>query len=676
MTAGAGWMGELNNEYNAQLGQDFSNLAAGATALPRIHFVNGQYTANDWGAGNAGETFSVNRKLGISFDNNWLYVRGKQTLNFGVEVRRAYQDDHECQSCIGQFVFNGYTTANPANFAGGSGSAFASFLLGDADSANRNISPELRLRNLDVSPYLQDDIKVSPKLTLNIGIRWDIMRPFTESNNNVAFFDPTIPNPDAGGRLGAATKLGSCIPCSRYDRADIKWDHFSPRFGYAYQVSNKMVLQGGFSVSFLNGGAYEFGTSKVAVDYGNLLNGSVNIQTNNSNVPVYGFWDGHPLLAPPPQPFSPGIGNGQTIHEFSRNDGLAPYLMAWNVGIQRELPWNAFFSGAYVGNKAVHLPSQLNPTNQLSPQDLAFGTLLGQPFDSPAAAAAGITSPYPGFTGSVLQALRPYPQFTDIQNNFDMTGASRYSAMQLQLEKRFSNGLSFLTSYSLSRMMSNTNSGFTIFGNRPLNKNNQAAEWTVDNNDQTHIIKLAATYELPVGPGKAFLNKKNFAGQVLGGWVISPILSYSSGSPLYTGTGGSVNVPGDPLGNNCTNCNRANVVPGVPQMFSYNNVYKGLPVINAAAFTNPGPYALGNQPRVLGDLRNPWGLNEDVAVSKKFFLGSERVQAEIRMEYFNVLNRVIFGSPDLTLTDITFGQVIRSQANTQRQGQAQFRITF
>ncbi len=695
MTAGAGWMGELNFEYNSHLGTAFPDISVGSSALPRISFINGTYNPNDWGAGNAGETFSINRKLGLSFDNNWLWVHGNQTFNMGIEVRRSYQDDHECQACIGQITFSAFTTGDPASFlatpppgapaAGTTGSAFASFLLGDVDSANRNLAPELRLRNLDVSPYLQDDIKLSPRLTLNVGVRWDIMRPFTEVNNNIVFFNPNLPNPDAGGRLGAATKFGTCPGCAGYDRADIKWDHLSPRLGFAYELNNKTVLQGGFSVNFLNGGAYEYGTSKVAVSYGNLLNGSVNVPTNNSNVPAYGFWDGNPLPAPAALPFGPGIGTGNVIHEFSRNDGITPYLMAWNVGIQRELPYNMFFSGAYVANKTVHLPSQMNPTNEVPVQFLdKYGSLLGQQF-GPAAIAAGIPLPYPGFTGSVQQALRPYPQYIDIVNNFDMTGASRYNAMQLELEKRFSEGLSFLVTYNLSRMMSNTNSGFTIFGARPLNKQDQAAEWTVDNNDQTHMVNIAATYELPFGPGKPFLNTRNLWGQVFGGWQISPILTYQSGTPLWSSTpGGTVTVPGDPLGN-CPsgsdvcgpgNDNRANVVPGVPQFLGYQNVYKGLPVINAAAFTNPGLWTLGNAPRVLSGLRNPWFFNENVALVKKFFLGSERFKAELRMEYFNLLNRVQFGSPDLNLTDANFGMVINSQNNTQRQGQAQFRVTF
>ncbi len=133
-------------------------------------------------------------------------------------------------------------------------------------------------------------------------------------------------------------------------------------------------------------------------------------------------------------------------------------------------------------------------------------------------------------------------------------------------------------------------------------------------------------------------------------------------------------APGDPLDNGCAPCNRVDVVPGVQQEFSYSNVYQGKPVLNAAAFTNPGVWVLGTAPRVL-DIRNPWTKNENVTLSKKFNIG-EHVKAELRMSYFNLFNRVVFGGPDLGIADPTFGMVINSQANTQRQGQAQFQLNF
>lgn len=134
-------------------------------------------------------------------------------------------------------------------------------------------------------------------------------------------------------------------------------------------------------------------------------------------------------------------------------------------------------------------------------------------------------------------------------------------------------------------------------------------------------------------------------------------------------------VNGDPLGNNCAPCNRANVVPGANLEFSYNNVYKGLPVINKAAFTDPGSWVLGTAPRVLGGLRNPFNFNENLALAKYFPLG-ERVRLKVEFEYFNLLNRVVFGSPNQNFNDPQFGQVINSQANTQRQGQGHIEIRF
>jgi hypothetical protein len=296
---------------------------------------------------------------------------------------------------------------------------------------------------------------------------------------------------------------------------------------------------------------------------------------------------------------------------------------------------------------------------------------------SPQAIAAGIKVPYSGFvqqyggSATVLQALLPYPQFASIFNNFDDNGSSLYNAMQLQVEKHYSRGLSFLVAYNLSKMMSNTGSGFTSFASSALNKNNQKAEWSVDGNDQPQAVNIAATYELPFGKGRRFMNRGGVANAVLGGWQVTPLLTYASGTPLQ------ITVPGDPLGcaePTCTS-NRPNVIAGVQQMFSYSNVYKGQAVINAAAFSNPGVWAIGNEPRELGSIRTPFNKNENIALAKYFQVG-EHVKIKLEVEYFNLFNRVIFGGPDTTLTDTNFGKDINSQSNTQRQGQAHFAILF
>jgi hypothetical protein len=505
------------------------------------------------------------------------------------------------------------------------------------------------------------------------------MQPFTEIGNNIVYFNSTIPDPAAGGLLGAATKFGNCTGCAGVDRAAIKWDHFTPRGGFSYQLNKKTVLQGGLSMNFLDGGAYEYGTSKVAVNYGNLLDGSTTFKATGTTAAAFGNWDSNSLPLPAPIPFNSGLGTASAIDAFDpTKDGLAPYDIVWNIGIQRELPYQMFLQASYTGNRGNRLTSQLNPIDQLSPSYLSLGPVLGDLVTSPQAVAAGIKIPYAGFvqqyggSATVLQALLPYPQFASIFNNFDDNGSSLYNAMQLQVEKRYSNGLSFLVAYNLSKMMSNTGSGFTSFASSSLNKNNQKAEWSVDGNDQPEAVNIAATYELPFGKGRRYMNQSNAAvNAILGGWQITPLLTYASGTPMQ------ISVPGEPLGCAVPTCtsNRPNVIPGVQQEFSYSNVYSGKPILNAAAFSNPGVWAIGNEPRELSSVRGDFNKNENIAAAKYFAIG-EHVKLKLEVEYFNSLNRVIFGGPDTTLTDTNFGKVINSQNNSPRQGQAHFEVRF
>jgi len=671
VTVGASWLGELNFQIPNRAQTLALSSAPGAPLVSGITF-GGNLSPSNFGTSN---TNSINRKLGVAFENNYLWTKGRHTLNIGWEMRRALQDDNECQQCAGNFNFSNNTTADPNNLST-TGNSFASYLLGIVDSGNRTGSQEERLRNFDLSSYIQDDIKWTPKLTLNVGVRWDVMVPFSAVNNIIVYFDSKIPNPAAGGLLGAATKFGDCTGCAGVTRASIKWDHFSPRSGFSYKLNDKTVLQGGLSMNFLNGGAYEYGISKVAVNYGNLLVGSYTRNSTGSTTAAVGSWDSNILPTPASTPFSPIMANGTSINAFDpKNDGVAPYDVVWSIGVQRELPNQMLLTASYTGNRGNRLPSQLNPINQIPTADLAkYGSLLGEPLNSAAAKAAGIPVPYANFyadngaNASVLQALRPYPQFSGIFNNFDMTGSALYNAMQIQLQKRYTNGLSFLVSYNLSKMMSNTNSGFTSFVSASLDKNNQKAEWSIDNNDQPQILNIAGTYELPFGKGRKYMSNSNrLADAALGGWQISPLLTYASGTPLQ------VNVPGDPLGNGTGN--RPNLVSGQTLQYSYANVYKGLPVLNSAAFSNPGNWAIGNEPRYVAGMRSPFQLNENIALSKYFAL-TEKVKLKLEIEYFNALNRVIFGGPDTGLLDTNFGKVINSQANTQRQGQAHFEVRF
>ncbi len=678
VTAGANWVGEINNQFNVKRGVTFAAVQASplSDTFPNVTF-DGTNAPTNFGTA-SGWVQSINRKLGIVIVNNWLWSKGRNTFNIGGEFRRTYQDDNECQSCAGQFNFSQRSTADPNNLSN-TGSAFASFLLGQVDNANRIFANELRLRNLSVSPYIQNDFKATPKLTINMGLRWDILLPFTENGDQIVYLNPNEANPAAGNLPGAATKFGSCPECSGRNRADIYYKHLAPRFGFAYAINSKTVVQGGYSLAFLNAGSYEYGTSKVAVSYGNLLLGAFNRNSTNSTTPGFGSWDTNVLPAPPAVQFNSGLGVGTTIRAFDPvNSGHAPYVQQYSVNLQRQLPWNTFLQVAYVGNHDVHLNGQLNPINQPSSSILQYGSLLSQRIDSPAVVAAGFKSPYPNFvndfgsSATLAQALAPFPQYANVYNNYDLTGAANYNGLQASVEKRFSNGLSFLTSYTLSRTLANVDSGFSTFAALPVDKTRQDREYTVASNDVRHNTKFSGTYDLPIGPGEHFANNKGVTGQILGGWQVGFILQYYSGQPIQ------ISENGNPLGNSGGN-NRPNRVPGVALKttgYHFNGRNPSTtPSFTTTGFTDTSAYQLGDALRYYNELRNPASLNENLNLRKKFALG-ERVQLILQMDYFNAFNRTIFNGPGTNIDNANFGLLTPGQANTPRQGQVSGKLNF
>lgn len=681
-TAGVSWIGEINNVVSKNPGV-FAGVVQNpiTNVFPSITF-DGQNTPTTFGTA-SGSGGAVNRKLGIGIVNNWLWTKGRNTFNIGGEFRRTYQDDSDCNLCGGQFNFSQHTTADPNNLSG-TGSSFASFLLGQVDSAHRVFAADLKLRNLLFAPYIQDDIKFTPKLTVNVGLRYDIMVPFTETTNQIVYLNPNAPNSAAGNLPGVANKFGSCASpiCSGLTRADIHWNHIGPRVGLAYAINDKTVIQAAFNLIYLDGGAYEYGSSKVAVSYGTLLQGSYNRNSTGGETPGYGEWDNNPLPSPVAPPLGPALGIGNQIHAFDpKASGVTPYLQQWNFNFQRQLPWNTFFQAAYIGNRAVHLDGQLNNPSQPDPAILRYGSLLRANINDPAAAAAGIKSPYPtystdlGGTATVAHTLSPFPQYSNVYNNFDQSGAANYEGLQFSLEKRFSNGLSFLTSYTVSRSLTNVDVGLGSFNALPENKYNQYPEFTPGAADVLNNAHISGTYELPIGPGKSLLNN-GVAGHILGGLQVGFILTYQTGTPF------GVVENDNPLG--CQNCyNRPNLVPGVSRAttgykdLNFANGPSNRKVFNTDAFSKTSDtFTLGNGSRTYAEMRNPGSFDEDINASKKIALG-EHVNFILQMTYFNALNRTQFQNPNNNIDNASnFGYVNAGQQNAPRQGQISGHITF
>ena len=739
-----------------------SGLTGQPNAFPSINFNGGQWEPQNWGPGN-GLSSTINHKTGYTFLANLLYQVGRHTMNMGVDIRKTHQDDFEAGGSTGQpgaagaLNFTSDITANPNEASSpfgtspgtNTGNGFASFLLGDVTTGGRGGAGNTNLRNTYVAPYFQDDMQIKPRLKINWGIRWDLAFPFTNDfgTNQLTFFDPTVPNateinPLTGKPLlGAMAKLGTCTGCSGWSYMNMDWHHFSPRAGFTYQLTPKTVLLGGASWYWLDTGAFEYGVNKVAVNYGNNLNGVVSIGQSTPQIPGLGQWDTNKLPSLPSVPFSPEFFNGTSIlggaqvHELPRHVNQA-YDEQFVVGVQRELPWNMFLSVSAVHTHDLHLPATLESARQSLPYSFVKSVcpqgpavkattdcVLGQPWNSAAAQAfmasqgtfglvtyptgacgnpggpVSYYSPYttfcqeqaPGAGGvgniALFQAELPYPQMPFVTNNFDTSGADKYNALQVSFQKRTGSDLTFLVSYTLSRYLTNTDSGFSTFNFRGLDPGNPGAEWSVGTGDQTHVLTMAGTYELPLGPGKKFLNHGGTAMRnLVGGFKIGLINWYESGTPLQMfACRDQFNC--DPLIGNIFVGNRPNLVSSNFGI-NWNNYYKGLPVINTSAFAFPGDWTIGNAAPVYNALRAPAYLDEDLQLSKKFFF-SERFTGELGIQFFNVLNRMLLSTGQggglncfhNNVNDPLFGQARNTptqpcQGNLPRTGQAEFKLTF
>jgi hypothetical protein len=706
VTVGADGVGYINGEHNANSKASFPGVA-GSTTFPYVSF-DGQSAPTPWGVTTPGSylqccsgglTVINNRTLGIATVNNWLWNKGRHTFNFGFQTRRPVQDIIDCDQCGGTFNFSQRTTSTPnsndPNF-GIYGSSFASFLLGQVDASERILSAETKLRSKAFAFYAQDNFKLSNRLTVNYGLRWDIMVPFTDVENSIIFVNRTEPNPGAGGLPGAATKFGSCTGCSGITRASIQKKNVQPRLGFSYQLNQKTVLQTGFFMTYLDGGAYEYGTAESASFMTDLLDGSFLRSSTFTNTPGYGSWDTQTLPLPQQTPFSPSIGNAGIIFDFNYNKrnlhpnlpssgpvGTAPYLTAWSARVQRELPYDMFVSVGYLGNRAIHLPTTLELSNQPNPSVLQYGPLLGDYILSPAVVAAGFTPPYPEFvqqfgSSAILeQALAPYPQFGGYFPTYEMDGTAFYNALQVQGEKRFAGGLSYLANFTLARIDANTAVGSSPFSPNGVNAYNPVPEYAPSGLDQKYSFKVVGTYELPIGPGKKFLSTGGWLGELTGGWQISAILNYQGGYAFgaYNGYNPLLVNFGD----------RPDIVPGVNlKTFNYGlskSYFTGKtasqPIqFTTNAFQNTGIWAVGDAKRVYAALRNPPLRIENFDAIKTFRIG-ERVRASVRVDYFNAFNRTQFQGPDNNSTDTTFGQITNLTSQiSNRQGQATFRVEF
>jgi hypothetical protein len=624
------------------------------TTFPCIKFIGSPYQEqlNNCGASNfADNVYQINDSV------SW--IKGKHNLKFGGEVRMLQFNVRRLTQSSGEFDFKAAQTSSTGDAAGTGGDPVASSLFGLVDTATLNYGSFSGVRYKDFSFYAQDSFKVTPRLTLNYGLRYDIDLPASEAFDRFSAVDPKLPNPGAGNILGAYTYFGKgpgrngrTRPQDTYKKA------FGPRVGFAYSINDKTVLRGGYGIFYqpLKEGSF--------ADQDGL--GFFNRQTVDvTNGGPTQIDNGVTRIFPNFGPLTPDAQNNQNgVILVPPNSGRPADIQTWNLDVQRQLMKNLSLSVAYVGSKGTHLPALNIIPNQVNPSFLSLGSELTMNASClaadtcPNSVSAGLQLPYPTFSGNINQLLRPFPQYGDFNqedNSFspDRTGNSTYHAMQLQLDKRFAQGLSFLVSYTISKNITDADSagpgvsGF-IGTNSFIGQNSyeRKAEKAVSQLDTPQSLVASFFYELPVGHGKRYLSQGGVVDRVLGGWYVSGVARYHSGLPteVYSNCGGTA---GDVLFAGChfTGLARVNVVPGVAETNkSHFNPFT-TPFWNPAAFTPAAPFAFGDEGRSLPHARTFGARNEDFTLGKKTRLFGEKGTMDFRASFFNVFNRHIFSAP-------------------------------
>jgi len=652
--------GEGSNSIGLGFPEKIGLTGVNNTTFPCIKWGDTNYEVNNCGASQfADNVFQINDAV------SW--VKGKHNFKFGGEIRMLQFNVRRLTQSSGEFDFAAAQTSSTGDASGLGGNSVASSLFGLSDTTTLNYGNFSGVRYKDFALYAQDTYRLTHKLTLNYGLRYDIALPAREAFDRFSAVDPTLPNPDAGNILGAYTYFGNGAGRNGRTRPqDIYYKAFGPRLGFAYSINSKTVFRGGYGIYYqpLKEGSF--------ADQDGL--GFFNRQTVNvTNGGPTQIDNGVTHIFPANGPFTPGGQNNQNgVILVPSNTGRQADIQTWNLDIQRQVTNNLMVSLAYVGSKGTHLPALNITPNQVNPSFLTLGGELTMPSSClaadtcPKSIAAGLTLPYAGFTGNINQLLRPFPQygnFNQEDNSFtpDRTGNSTYHAMQLQVNKRVSEGLTFLVSYTVSKNITDADSagpgvsGF-IGTNSFIGENsyNRKAEKAVSQLDTPQSLVMSFFYELPLGHGKRFMNDSALKDRVFGGWYTSAILTYHSGLPTEVygdcqGTAGSVLFGGC----NVTGAGaRVNIVPGVPQTNKSNFDPTTTPFWNPAAFspatncaTSATTCTFGDEPRSLSTARSFAVKNEDFTIGKKTRLIGEKATLDFQASFFNMFNRHIFAAP-------------------------------
>ncbi len=629
-------------------------------AFPAITMTN----LSSFGGGQTSQNVFYSRNF------NAVYARflGRHSLKSGFDFRTIH-DSGVPSSGPSSFGFSDvFTRSNPRSATTGQGSGLATLLLGYPTSGDMNVVGKFDNYIRYFGWFIHDDYRVSSKLTLNFGARFEYESGIRDVNNHLVIgFDRTAPNPLS---LPGLPLVGTV----QYAGVNGNPDHTfsprrikpSPRFGFAYSADSKTVVRGGYGIFW----APTYFNFQNAIGYSQ--NTPIITSTDSNFTPAATLTNPYPngLLQPSGNSLggASGIGQALTIPDvLTRSAG---YVQQYSLEVQRQVPAGFVLTVGALGSHSLGLFRSGQNINQLHPDYFSLGSALLSPVANPLYNNGGVGSVGTP-TVNQNQLYRPFPQFTSVSIAQSDSAKARYYSAYVRAEKRLSGGFSVLASYTFSRSVDNITSVNTAGTNQitavtgPQNAYDLNGEWSLSTHDIPHRWTSSVSYELPFGKGKPFLRNHRFLDYIAGGWAVNAMNVYQSGYPLGIVQPNNNSVIGSSYQRpNATGINPASEGSAHDRLDGW---------FNPAAFSQAPLFTFGNVGRYI-NVRGHRTANIDLSVFKSFTF-VERFKAQFRAEALNAFNTPIFGKPNTTYTASQFG-VVTSQVNAPRLVQLAVRITF
>src|ERR1035437_3457611 len=613
----------------------------------------------------------------LNYASSFSWTKGQHTLKAGGQQEIVYNNFFQPNYPGGYFSFAQDITAQmPYDTNNGTqGNDFAGLLIGwgDPSGSGINITQSVADKSLQTGFYVQDDWRITPKLTLNLGVRYQWDSPYSERHNNSQFSDMTGDSGIAVSGYPGTLKGTTIFASSGRRSVPTNYSDVGPRLGFAYLLHKTTVIRGGAGLYFgygvatnyqYPGAAYTASPAVFFTEDGELTRDATLENPFPGGVPpAQGQQYGKLALW--------GLSNQNNLGTTAAKDAN---IYQWNVGIQQAFPAKIVLSINYSANRSTFLPwagtdnrnfipssvrTQYTSDELNSPVDNPFQPL----FSGPNAIFNVPSSRYGNAQLPLQNLLRPYPQFDGPFEAYKIIGASSwYNAMQVVFQKREGKYVNFEGNYTWSKNTDDSSAGpnnfiGTLGSGFPQELDHLKAEWSASANDARHRAVVAGIFQLPVGRGNLIGAKMNRAlDAVVGGWQLTTLVTFQSGQPLDIHMDNARLADGNQRPNLL--CKTSALTTGISIHKAGEN---GLPYLNSNCFADPGDQQPGNAPRYISQLRSDGIHQADISLEKTRKFGGDKGQLEIHVDCFNCTNTERFGLPDTGFQSPTFG-VISSTA--------------